>query len=346
MVGILYFIRSVTLSVTTLPPSIDTCEITVPQSMWQVIKATPDILAGNIGQCTDKIFSGHTSILVISTLFWLRYSTHWGFILYSMIHCSLGIISVLLARYHYTVDVVIGFFLTYFIHQMYYTALDQAIRQRDICRGNRMAWRKIRNSSVYSHHHRHHEEDSEEFGSHGVYKMTVLARNQDGNAEDSLWRDYDSAVGVDISGRVTPHRPQNPNADDPSFVVRKRETSTATTALSVSSEAANDPMDVSLIAPASLAAPSGISEIGEHCEIPMDQIDRGSGGQQNDVSEENEPFTDDDEDDGLEGLPFVESIRVQSTSPHRLDIMGINRSFGSFLPAIVAWMDGLDIRYK
>ncbi|KAJ1931809.1 hypothetical protein EC988_009665, partial [Linderina pennispora] len=105
MVAVLYFIRSVTISVTTVPPSVATCEIAVPQSMMEVILATPDILAGNIGQCTDKIFSGHTAILVISFLFWLRYARHWSFIAYSAIHTTLGILSVLLARYHYTVDV-------------------------------------------------------------------------------------------------------------------------------------------------------------------------------------------------------------------------------------------------
>ncbi|KAJ1814076.1 hypothetical protein LPJ75_002923 [Coemansia sp. RSA 2598] len=350
MVGLLYFIRSVTLSVTTLPPSINTCEITVPQSMWQVIKATPDILAGNIGQCTDKIFSGHTSILVISTLFWLRYATHWGFIVYSVVHCTLGIISVLLARYHYTVDVVIGFLLTYFIHQMYYIALDQAIRQRDICRGGRMGWRKMRDSSVYNQDEVDRDEE-DAYGLQGAYKMTVISRSQAGDADDSLWRDYDSAVGVDISGRVTPHhRSHNPQgSDDPAFVVRKRETSTATTAHSVASEAANiDPVDVSLITPVSMAASSGIAEIAEHSEIHMaHSMARGKGGR-NRESEESGLFSDEADDDerGQVGLPFVQSIRVQSTSPHRLDVMGINRPFGSFLPAVIAWMDGLDIRYN
>ncbi|PIA18237.1 hypothetical protein COEREDRAFT_39339, partial [Coemansia reversa NRRL 1564] len=107
MVAVLYFLRSVTISVTTVPPSIDSCVIAKPQSTWQVIKATPDILAGTIGQCTDKIFSGHTAILTISFLFWRRYATHWAFVAYSAVHVTLGIVTVLMARYHYTVDVVI-----------------------------------------------------------------------------------------------------------------------------------------------------------------------------------------------------------------------------------------------
>ncbi|KAI8319286.1 hypothetical protein GQ54DRAFT_251071, partial [Martensiomyces pterosporus] len=130
MVTALYFLRSITISVTTVPPSIGTCEIAVPQSTWEVILATPDILAGKIGQCTDKIFSGHTAILMISFLFWLRYATHWAIIAYSAVHTFVGVLTVLLARYHYTVDVVLGAVLTYLVHRVYYSALELAIARR------------------------------------------------------------------------------------------------------------------------------------------------------------------------------------------------------------------------
>ncbi|KAJ2879656.1 hypothetical protein IWW38_006080, partial [Coemansia aciculifera] len=204
MVAILYFLRSITISVTTVPPSISSCKITVPQSMWQVIKATPDILAGNIGQCTDKIFSGHTAILLISFLFWQRYATHWIILAYSGVHTFVGILTVLLARYHYTIDVVIGALLTFFVHHMYYSALDFAIRIRSEHDAQMaVAWSKLslsedeaqalfRSSSPLSHaDDRSMEEDDDDVERMMYYdgeghKMAVFSRVPPltGNTED------------------------------------------------------------------------------------------------------------------------------------------------------------------
>ncbi|KAI7832154.1 hypothetical protein BX661DRAFT_179901 [Kickxella alabastrina] len=375
MVAILYFIRSITISVTTLPPSINTCEITVPQSMWQVIKATPDILAGNIGQCTDKIFSGHTAILVISTLFWLRYATHWAFIAYSVVHTFIGIMSVLTTRYHYTVDVVLGFLLTYFVHHVYYTALDQAIRQRDMVRGQALAWAKFRPSQ-------HRAEDADEgvdtgggLDCHDNYKMTVFVRNASANAtqdaENASWRDYDSAVGIDISGRNTPMAQHNTQRnglcqtvdiiDESLFVVRKRETSSATalseageTSSAIDHMVARTPVSQHSSSPRCCASNQGSSTaISPQHEIfiadsAYDVNQASSGGQRG--SDDRALFlprgNHDHTDDGLYRMPMLQQMQANSTSPHRLDVMGINRSFGSVLPAVVAWMDGLDIRYN
>ncbi|KAJ2705178.1 hypothetical protein FB645_002658 [Coemansia sp. IMI 203386] len=228
---------------------------------------------------------------------------------------------------------------------MYYTALDQAIRQKDVGRSNRLAWQKMRNSAVYD------ENDENGYDSQ-AYRMSVIPRNHNTDTDESMWRDQDSAVGVDVSGRVTPHRQQQQQNlmmtnDDRAFVVRKRETSTATTAHSVYSDA-NDPVDVSLMAPVQqIASSNGILQVVHHCEIAMVQLDERGKNDRNRESEESGLFSNDsDVEEEEEGLPFVQRIRMQSTSPHRLDVMGINRPFGSFLPAVVAWMDGLDIRYN
>ncbi|KAJ2223970.1 hypothetical protein IWW45_008205 [Coemansia sp. RSA 485] len=206
----------------------------------------------------------------------------------------------------------------------------------------------MRNSAVYD------DNDDDRYDSQ-VYRMSVIPRNHNTDTDESVWRDQDSAVGVDVSGRVTPHRQQQQQQqnlimtnDDRAFVVRKRETSTATTAHSVYSDAANDPADVSLMAPVPQIAPSnGISQVVHHCEIAMVQLDERGKTDRNRESEESGLFSNNsDIEEEEQGLPFVQRIRVQSTSPHRLDIMGINRPFGSFLPAVVAWMDGLDIRYN
>ncbi|KAJ1792821.1 hypothetical protein LPJ62_000622 [Coemansia sp. RSA 2167] len=172
MVTLLYLLRSITISVTTVPPSTPLCQIAPAQTAWQLIRATPDILAGSVGQCTDKIFSGHTTILFISFLFWRRYATHWAFIAYSAVHTTVGITTVLMARYHYTVDVVIALLLTFFVHHTYYAALAQAVQSHTgLCF------------------------DTVDCQGDSVYSMAIVAPKPE-------W-DRDSALGVDTSVRVS-----------------------------------------------------------------------------------------------------------------------------------------------
>ncbi|KAJ2135700.1 hypothetical protein IW136_004177 [Coemansia sp. RSA 678] len=190
MVTLLYLLRSITISVTTVPPSTPSCQIAPAQTAWQLIRATPDILAGSVGQCTDKIFSGHTTILFISFLFWRRYATHWAFIAYSAVHTAVGITTVLMARYHYTVDVVIALLLTFFVHHTYYAALAQAVQSHaGLCF------------------------DTVDCRGDSVYSMAIVVPKPE-------W-DRDSALGVDTSARVSSpdqfvrkrEPPSNPDSD-------------------------------------------------------------------------------------------------------------------------------------
>ncbi|KAI8319349.1 hypothetical protein GQ54DRAFT_265473, partial [Martensiomyces pterosporus] len=107
MMATLYFIRSITISVTTMPPNVQGCIPVVSRNSHEMVKDILGMITGSRGACTDKIFSGHTTILTISFLFWSRYARHWVFIVYSAIHGIIGITSVLMVRYHYTVDVVL-----------------------------------------------------------------------------------------------------------------------------------------------------------------------------------------------------------------------------------------------
>ncbi|KAJ1945230.1 hypothetical protein EC988_005807, partial [Linderina pennispora] len=135
MMGVLYFLRSITISLTTMPPSIKGCVPVLPKDTNELLAHIPGSFTGEVGACTDKIFSGHTTILVISFLFWTRYARHWAFIAYSAIHTIAGILSVLAVRYHYSIDVLLAIILTYFVHHAYYGALDRAILLRDMLAG-------------------------------------------------------------------------------------------------------------------------------------------------------------------------------------------------------------------
>ncbi|KAJ2749414.1 hypothetical protein GGI19_005671 [Coemansia pectinata] len=130
MMAALYLLRSFTLSITTLPPSVADCKPVVATEHAGVMGPILGLISGRLSACTDKMFSGHTTILVISFLFWRRYATHWAFLIYSAVHTAVGIASILLVRLHYSVDVLLAVVLTCAVHHVYYRSLDAAIRRR------------------------------------------------------------------------------------------------------------------------------------------------------------------------------------------------------------------------
>ncbi|KAJ1858691.1 hypothetical protein LPJ76_000753 [Coemansia sp. RSA 638] len=130
MMATLYFLRSITISVTTLPPSVNNCKPQVAHNTSELVRIVPLMISGQLSGCTDKVFSGHTSILMISFLFWTRYARHWAFVAYSAVHTLLGIGCVLAVRLHYSVDVLLAVVLTFSVHHMYYLLLECAVRQR------------------------------------------------------------------------------------------------------------------------------------------------------------------------------------------------------------------------
>jgi len=83
----------------------------LPKMKKCVIKSTPDIN----GYCYDKIFSGHTAVLCLITLFLFNlkqisiYSLFFINIIYGLI--------IIATRAHYTIDVVFSFIVTFTIFQ-------------------------------------------------------------------------------------------------------------------------------------------------------------------------------------------------------------------------------------
>ncbi|KAJ2559830.1 hypothetical protein EV175_000144 [Coemansia sp. RSA 1933] len=357
MVAVLYFLRSITISVTTVPPSIGSCTISTPQSAWHVILATPQILAGTIGQCTDKIFSGHTAILTISFLFLRRYATHWAVVAYSAVHMTLGVLSVLLARYHYTVDVVVGLLMTLFVHHLYYAALGVAVRRRTSITEH--AFHVMHQKQYHqrigrrdSGNHQHFDEmqqcppEGEE--DHHMCKMAI----------------FDADMGADHRRPVPPsplggHLQRN-------AAVRKREASSAT-ALSESSSShgrhGGTASDGSSSPPLSLPLSHGPNDHPVRAGIADSMLTPPHTA--NTFSDHH--FMDSDEcthEDIIEMMPLHRSnqhhqdlsvlcdsaiasgCRCHRQQEHYLSLLGVNRPSGSVLPEIVAWMDGLDLRYK
>ncbi|XP_049865620.1 phosphatidylcholine:ceramide cholinephosphotransferase 2-like isoform X1 [Pectinophora gossypiella] len=124
IIGLLYLYRSVTMFVTVLPVSSKTyyCSPKSPNATALLIIQRTFYLISGFGlsingkhtYCGDYIYSGHTMVLVLSYLIVAEYSprklwpVHWAMWGTAL----LGVSFVLLAHGHYTVDVVIAYYVT------------------------------------------------------------------------------------------------------------------------------------------------------------------------------------------------------------------------------------------
>ncbi|KAF5300693.1 hypothetical protein FQA39_LY11055 [Lamprigera yunnana] len=133
ILSVLYFYRAITMYVTVLPMASKTYYCSPKANSTDVYTVAVRIITlfsgfglsinGKHTYCGDYIYSGHTVILVISYLFISEYTPkklyliHWLYWLLS----GVGIFMLQLAHGHYTVDVVIAYFITTRIFWIYHT---------------------------------------------------------------------------------------------------------------------------------------------------------------------------------------------------------------------------------
>jgi len=125
IVGLLYFYRAVTMIFTNLPsanveykcdPQLNHT-ITATEVVRRVVKIMSGFGLSINGQhvyCGDFIFSGHTMILILAYLIITEYTPksvwliHWA----SFLMALSGVVTLMLARGHYSVDVILAYFIT------------------------------------------------------------------------------------------------------------------------------------------------------------------------------------------------------------------------------------------
>ncbi|KAH9394604.1 sphingomyelin synthase [Tyrophagus putrescentiae] len=160
ILAILYLLRAVTMSITTLPVANPQYYCSPQLNMtdhfewWNFTKTIVSRVShmslgmglsvnGRHSFCGDYIFSGHTIMLVITYLFLSEYwlnsrlrRLHWRLVKYSylMLVC-VAIVCILVARGHYSVDIVIAYILASRVFFIYHCASDSAQKNTDISRG-------------------------------------------------------------------------------------------------------------------------------------------------------------------------------------------------------------------
>jgi hypothetical protein len=89
--------------------------------------------------CNDFIFSGHTSTLIILTLFFINYGPRRfyfiPFYILSIASCTAGTTFILMAHEHYTVDVIVAIIITLlYFHHYHSIAHSVELREQDYWR--------------------------------------------------------------------------------------------------------------------------------------------------------------------------------------------------------------------
>lgn len=136
IVGTLYLYRCVTMYITTLPvpgmhfkcsPKLFGDWEAQIRRIMKMIAGGGLSITGSHTMCGDYLYSGHTVMLTLTYLFIKEYSPkrfwwyHW--LCWSL--SAVGIFCILLAHDHYTVDVVVAYFITTRLFWWYHTLANQ-----------------------------------------------------------------------------------------------------------------------------------------------------------------------------------------------------------------------------
>ncbi|XP_042257744.1 phosphatidylcholine:ceramide cholinephosphotransferase 2-like [Thunnus albacares] len=123
LIGTLYMYRCVTMYITTLPVP-GKHMVCAPKlynnstgKIWRILRLISGgglSLTGSHLMCGDFLYSGHTVMLTLSYLFIKEYSPRWmwWYHWFCWLLSASGVVCILIGHEHYSIDVVIGYFVT------------------------------------------------------------------------------------------------------------------------------------------------------------------------------------------------------------------------------------------
>ncbi|KAK5854122.1 hypothetical protein PBY51_015219 [Eleginops maclovinus] len=136
IVGTLYLYRCITMYITTLPvpgmhfkcsPKLLGNWEAQMRRIMKMIAGGGLSITGSHTMCGDYLYSGHTVMLTLTYLFIKEYSPKrfWCYHWFCWSLSAIGIFCILLAHDHYTVDVVVAYFITTRLFWWYHTMANQ-----------------------------------------------------------------------------------------------------------------------------------------------------------------------------------------------------------------------------
>ena len=114
LLTIIYVIREITTSVTLLPPT----PYCINQSNKKINKS--EIITRISGLCNETVFSGHTTLMLLSFLFILPKVKSKFLKILIYFYLVLGSILILALRSHYTLDVFLAWTISILVYLCYF----------------------------------------------------------------------------------------------------------------------------------------------------------------------------------------------------------------------------------
>ncbi|XP_067101588.1 phosphatidylcholine:ceramide cholinephosphotransferase 1 [Osmerus mordax] len=138
IVGTLYLYRCVTMYITTLPvpgmhfkcsPKLFGDRLSQMRRVMQMIAGGGLTITGSHHMCGDYLYSGHTVMLTLTYLFIREYSPKrfWWYHWICWALCAVGLFCILLAHDHYSIDVVVAYYITTRLFWWYHTMANQQV---------------------------------------------------------------------------------------------------------------------------------------------------------------------------------------------------------------------------
>merc|ERR1712165_638966 len=139
--GLHYFYRAITMALTVLPvadkkyredicqpQSNQTSAFVMGQRVLKLISGMGLAINGKHVYCGDYIYSGHTMSLVMAFLIIKEYSPRRWILLHyaAMVIAIAGVVTLLIARGHYSIDVVVAYWITTRIWWIFHTVAKNA----------------------------------------------------------------------------------------------------------------------------------------------------------------------------------------------------------------------------
>ncbi|XP_051560860.1 phosphatidylcholine:ceramide cholinephosphotransferase 2-like [Myxocyprinus asiaticus] len=132
LLGTLYMYRCITMYITTLPvpgmhmvcaPKLYGDSQAKLQRVLQLISGGGLSITGSHLLCGDFLYSGHTVMLTLTYLFIKEYSprSFWWYHLLCWLMAAVSVVCILVAHEHYSVDVVVAYFITSRLFYWYHT---------------------------------------------------------------------------------------------------------------------------------------------------------------------------------------------------------------------------------
>ncbi|SCN61220.1 sphingomyelin synthase 1, putative [Plasmodium chabaudi chabaudi] len=129
ILGFIYATRSIFIYCTTIPCPVSTCQPVVYNGFLQNLYTIYLIIVAKVYECTDLIISGHTCFTTLFLLIWLYYEKNVFLRLAVFLYSTYLYLLIIISRFHYSVDVLLGICYGSTVFIFYHWFLDIAAKR-------------------------------------------------------------------------------------------------------------------------------------------------------------------------------------------------------------------------